>query len=358
MAPANQTGIFYANAPAMPVGTFPSEYRKRMLSGVDRRFTILFAGLMLAFGTLVGILSFVKPSTVVSEKDVLKMQARYAQLVLNEPKPQPKVEAVKAERAVEGTATETSKEEVKVDRAKETFVEKEKRREASVEQRKATREAISKKISSAGIFAAITATKGRGGMGGGGSGPGGMSDLLGAADGVSSLDGISVSKGTFATRNVSTEELKARKAGGGGAGGGEVDVGIEARKVGRAQVAQIASNAAVSITSEPAEVKGDEGQVSTSKACIQRVITRESTRIKRVFEDWLKRDPQLGGRIKVKFTIMPGGSVSNVSVAQSTTNNEAFDQNIVRYIQRWDFSSCSPTSPLEIEFPFAFEGQS
>jgi TonB family protein len=357
MASVNQSGIFYIDAATQgPLSSFPKEYRKRILSGIDRRFSVLFASLAVLFSTIVILLSFLAPPKVDSERQVRQMQERYAQLVLNQPVKPPEKPKEVAKVEQKGTATESNagKEEAKVDRAKETFVDKQKRKEATVQQRRQQREAMSKQIASAGLFAAITSTRGRGGMGGGGPGPGGMSDLLGAADAVSSLDGISVSRGTFATRNVTSEELKARKANPGERG----EVGIQTASVGRADVGRIASAASVNITSEPPEIKGDETQVSTNRACIMRVIQREQSRIKRVYEDWLKRDPTLAGRIKVKFTILAGGAVSDAAVAQSTTNNPGFDANIVRYVQRWDFSSCSVTSPMPIEVPFVFEGQS
>jgi TonB family protein len=80
--------------------------------------------------------------------------------------------------------------------------------------------------------------------------------------------------------------------------------------------------------------------------------------LKRVYEDWLKRDPTLNGRLTFKFTILPTGSVSSVVIVKSTTNNQDFDETIMRYIKRWQFPEVSNGSPVEVVYPFIFEGLS
>jgi TonB family protein len=85
-------------------------------------------------------------------------------------------------------------------------------------------------------------------------------------------------------------------------------------------------------------------------------VTRETQRLKRVYEDWLKRDPQLSGNLTVKFTILPTGAVSNVSIVKSSTNNGDFDDAILRYIKRWQFPAVEGAGPVEVVYPFVFEG--
>jgi TonB family protein len=346
-----QTGIFFVNAAGQaPLTAFPREYQRRLLGTLDRHFMTIFGVCALVLGGTTLLLSLRDVPDTASEKEILRIQERYAQLVLNQPKPKP-VEEEKTETVSEGpkkkAVEEEKEEEVEVDREKETFVEKQKRKETTKLDRIRKREEIQQQVQSSGIFAAITATSG------GGSGvSSNVSDLLGATDAVSGLGDISVSKGTFATRKVDAADLKTKR------GERTSGVGIEKKDVCKAAVTQIASTGSVNITSEPPKIKGDEKMVMTSKACINRIIVRQRARLKRVYENWLKRDPQLAGRIKISFTILPSGAVSNVSVPQSTTNNASFDRNIVRYVQRWDFSACAISEPTEIEVPFAFEGAS
>ena len=182
-------------------------------------------------------------------------------------------------------------------------------------------------------------------------------DLLGTATdyGLGDLSNLNVTKGSFATR-------KADAAAAGGTerkGSRTTDVGIEKQSVGKAEVAQVASAANVNITSAPPEITGESStHADRSQAAIGRVVQREAQRLKRVFEDWLKRDPALSGRLTVKFTILPSGAVSNVSVVKTTMNNPEFDETILRYIKRWQFPEVSGGTPVEVVYPFVFEGQS
>lgn len=346
--PPQQTGIFFMNAGAQtPLKAFPKEYRKRLFAGIDRTFSILLISCAIVAGTVTFLMSMRELSEVPSEKEILKIQERYAQLVLNQPKPkpEPEVEQVQQEAEETGPQEEEQEEEETVDREEETFVERQERKKSTQEERRKRRKEIAKQVKSTGIFAAITSSGGAGGT------SSDASDLLGATDAAGDLSDISVSKGSFATRKGTAEELKRR-------GKRTSGVGIKKETVGRTEVKQIASAGDVKLSSEPPKIKGDQAQVSTSKACIQRVINRERRRLKRVYENWLKRDPQLGGRIKISFTILPSGGVSSVSVLSTSTGNSSFDRNIVRYIKRWSFTACKPASPLEIDLPFVFEGQS
>ena len=105
---------------------------------------------------------------------------------------------------------------------------------------------------------------------------------------------------------------------------------IEKDNIGKTSVTQVASAASVNITSQKPEVTGESSShADRSQAAIGRVVSRETQRLKRVYEDWLKRDPTLSGRLSVKFVILPSGSVSNVSIAKTTTGNSDFDEAIL-----------------------------
>jgi TonB family protein len=344
-----RTGIFYLQ-PGAPAGTsaFPADLRARMASRLEGRFVMLFAGLLFVIGGLVFALSLRKTTDVISDKQIMRIQERYASIVLNQPKP--KVEE-KPKAGPTGTQQTADKgEKPKVDRSKESVADRTKRFQATREDRARTLAKIGKEVQSAGIFAAITAASGSGGRSAGG---GGMTDLLGATDVMNGLANVTASGGGgFVSKN----NVDVGSLGNGPRGNRTSGVGIEVAAVGKAGSQQIASAGDVNMSSEPATVS-DESAVKGGLACINSVITRERSRVKRVYETWLKRDPKLAGRIKVKFTILPTGAVSNASVMQSTTGNSAFDENVIRYIARWDFAQCAPGTAIEVEVPFVFEGQ-
>jgi TonB family protein len=364
MAASNQTGIFFATAQSgVALKGFPRECRRTFLSRYDPHFSLILLGfLVVAFGTM-WILSHQKFSETVSDKQIIQIQERYAQLVLN--KPMPPKEEVKPnlpEKAAKPTAAETATpkgpavpetNKPAVDREKETFVEKEVRKESTRQERQAERAAVAAQVQSSGIFAAITAASASGGNSASAGGGAGVSDLLGASEGVADLNSVKISKGVFAAKKMeSTGPLSSR------AGARTSDVNIEKQAIRTAEGAQIASSATVSISSEAPKITGNENNNSPerSAASIVRIISRETNRLIRVFENWLKRDPGLHGQIRVRFTIKPDGSVVNVAVVKSTTNNSDFDQIILRYIERWMFPPVASGGDIEIEQPFVFEG--
>jgi len=327
---------------------------------MDPGFLYLLIGCAVIVGGLALGLSFIPVKETVSDKEILRIQERYAQLVLNQPKPKVTKEKKLAEeeagareaaarKAKEEAAKKAAEEEAaKKAKKEESFEDKQRRREETRRQREAKREMVKQQVRASGIFAAITSTaaSGRGG------GTEAVSDLLSAAGGVGNLGGIDVSKGTFATRNVGAADVSQPR------GQRTSGVGIEKSSVGTADAGRIASAAEVRITTQPPEMKSESGGAVASKSCIQNVITRESHRIKRVYENWLKRDPSLAGQMKVRFMITSSGTVSDASVVTSSTGNGEFDDNILRYIKRWDFSGCGVGESIEIVFPFVFSGTS
>lgn len=345
--------LLASSSGALPGGAnFSKEFRNGLLGRFDRKFSIMLLICCAVVFTSVGILSLRKPPATMSEKEITQIQERYARLVLNQPeaKIEPTVAEVKtplAEKEAPPQKEEAKKEEVKVDREKETFAEKKVRRESGSEQRRQVREENARQIQSAGIFAALTTT-------GSGAGGGSTSDLLGQAGlGVTNIGDISLSKGTFAAKNVDPAELVAKK------GERTTDVGIQKQAIERTAVTTVASNATVNVTTQAPEVTGESASLAErSQSAIQSVVSRESRRLKRLYEEWLKRDPALSGRLTVKFVILPSGGVSNVSVVKSTTNNSDFDDMVIRYIKRWQFPAVEGSGPVEVVYPFVFEGQS
>ncbi len=352
---ADSGGIVFSQTAAVAQASafFPKEFRQGFFGRFDSRFSLLVLICMVVCFTSVGVLSLRKPPEIVSEKEITKIQQRYARLVLNQPESavRPKVAEV-TERITDAKRKEKieeKKEEVKIDREKETFVEKKKRQEAGIEKRRLAREQAARQIQSAGIFAAITAA---GGSGGGKFSS--ASDLLGTAGlGVTDLGELKLTKGTFVSRNVDASEVIARRE------SRTEGVDVRREEIGRTTVTKVASNIEVNITTAPPEVSGASASLQErSQAAIQSVVNRESRRLKRLYEEWLKRDPTLTGRLTIKFVILPSGAVANVTVVKSTTGNSEFDEMVIRYIKRWEFPAVEGAGAVEVVYPFVFEGHS
>ena len=356
MMAKEQGGIVFAQpAGIASAGTlFSGELHRGVFGRFDRRFGfIVFVCMAVAF-TVFGVLSMRKPPLEVSDSEISRIQERYARLVLNQPKPaivEPKPLDKVPDQIAPAQARavpEEKKEEVVIDRDKETFIEKRQRQESGSETRRQVREQVAREVAAAGIFAAITASASSSGS------SNSTSDLLGAASlGAVELGNIPLSKGAFASRNVDAAELIARRE------ARTDNVVIERETVGKAVVAAVASNVQVNITTALPEVSGESSSLQErSQSAIQKTVSSESRRLKRLYEEWLKRDPALSGRLTVKFVILPSGAVSNVSAVKSTTGNAEFDEMVLRYIRRWQFPAVEGAGPVEVVYPFVFEGLS
>ena len=340
MAAKNQTGIFYVDAPTDAVAkVFPKQFSNSLFSQLDRKFlTILSISGAILF-TIFFILSLRPLPEKMSEKEILKIQERYAKLVLNKPVKKKEVKEVEVKKS----GSEKAEEKVKVDRKNESVEARTERKAATSVQRQQKRAAISKQIASTGIFAAITAS-------GGGGGGDAVNDLLGDADGIGDLANVDLSGGSFATQNVDAATLKARR------GARATSVGIKKGSVGAASGGAVKKRGTVSITSAAPKLSGESaGTGSRTQSAINKVVTRQQSRLKKVYETMLKRDPELGGKIKIKFTIQPDGSVTNVSIVMSTTGNSTFDNRVLSYVKRWKFTPASG-GPVEVIYPFVFSG--
>jgi TonB family protein len=361
-----QTGAIQFNQAGTPgVGLFPRQYRRTLASRLDRNFVIIFGSLLVVCGATVWVLSHrnAPSERVASDKEITRIQERYAQLVLNQPKPREvaplpteKIAPVKREAVPEADASEPKTESRKIDRANETYVDRAVRREASQMARSAVREQVAQQVRSSGIFAAITASGS--GMGAG-SAMGGesaaVSDLLGTVGGEGGVDlgSVTISKGAFATKNVDAATVLASRK----AGPASAIKDITPQAVQRVENTQLASTGEVTITTQAPQISNDNATTGErSYDAINRAVNRYTVRLKRVYETWLKQDPALAGKVTIKFTIMPDGSVTNCTLVSSTSGNSEFDQNIMRYIGRWTFTPASDSGPVEVVYPFVFEG--
>ncbi len=73
------------------------------------------------------------------------------------------------------------------------------------------------------------------------------------------------------------------------------------------------------------------------------VVFGHSAAIQYCYERELQRNPDLKGKISVRFTILPDGTVSSPAIISSTLENERVERCILSRISRWDdFGSIDP----------------
>ncbi|MBN1983951.1 MAG: TonB family protein [Chitinivibrionales bacterium] len=354
MAQVQQTGIFFGATATVSLGDFPRQLRGGFTRHLDRRFLVILSSVAVVIVASVGFSAFRSIPETVTNEQILKVQERYATLVLNQPKKQVTETIQKMQLPPKATPLPQKKEDMAkkesapVDRKNESMVERTQRKEATVAQRKQVRQEIQKQVQTSGIFAAITATS---------SGSGRRSttsavDLLSSTVGVDDFSTVAVSgKGSFVKRETQQALVSQPR--------GEKTTGVTIAKeqVGTAEQKQIASSGSVSITSEAPQVSGQSaGKAFRSQADINQVVLEQQGRLKKIYEAMLKRDPSLKGKLLIRFTILVDGTVAEVSIVSSTTNNQTFDQRIVSFVERWKFPAVAEAGPVEVVFPFVFTG--
>lgn len=76
---------------------------------------------------------------------------------------------------------------------------------------------------------------------------------------------------------------------------------------------------------------------------ITRIIMSHNRAIQDCYKQTLKRYPKIKGKIVIRFSITPDGTVSHVNIINSTINDDKIKQCILGRVKRWnDFGYCDP----------------
>jgi TonB family protein len=81
---------------------------------------------------------------------------------------------------------------------------------------------------------------------------------------------------------------------------------------------------------------------------------RDSHAIRACYDAELAHDPTLSGLLRVQFTVLDNGRVSNVFVHESTVSSELAGC-VVAIIHALHFSPGAQCGPTTFRFPFIFE---
>lgn len=92
----------------------------------------------------------------------------------------------------------------------------------------------------------------------------------------------------------------------------------------------------VVINESPLIEGGNSGIAGRNQGDIQGVVLRHNKSIQYCYERQLKRNPNLRGKIVVRFTITPQGSVTDVKIVSSDLNNRKVEQCVINRIRRWN----------------------
>ena len=91
------------------------------------------------------------------------------------------------------------------------------------------------------------------------------------------------------------------------------------------------------------------------KDVIMKVIKRHQNEIKFCYEQELQKNPALGGKVAVAWTIDPAGGVSEANVSESSIGNANVESCIVQRIRRWKFPEPAGGGVVNVTFPWIFK---
>jgi TonB family protein len=106
---------------------------------------------------------------------------------------------------------------------------------------------------------------------------------------------------------------------------------------------------------QPSPPVVDDGTANPAE--LARVVRQGMAAIRACYERALKRDPRLAGKLVVRFTITPAGTVSLVEVEDDSLGDAEVARCLREVFRRWRFPP--PTGgPAEVSFPFVFQPSS
>jgi outer membrane biosynthesis protein TonB len=324
---------FVVPAPEAPRPVLPPEARQHRFQTLDRLFVTI-----LAISLSVNVAGYVALANTPSREDVTleEIPDRFAKLLIPERKPEPP-------RPVEERKAEPTPEPVKAEEPKKAEPKKAES-EAKVAEDKAARAAeVRKAVQSKGILRVLGAL-------GPGTATGAVADVFGTGGGFGDVASALSGAGGVA---IATDPSAggARKGGGGGgaatigdlatSGGGKVALGAksEARVSGR-------------VAAEDAEIDSpdiDQGKLGS-------FVRARINSIKTCYENALKRNPSLKGKIRIRFTILETGGLADIVVLENSMGSPEVATCIASFMRSWR-TPFHPAGTVSVEYPFVFTAQ-
>jgi outer membrane biosynthesis protein TonB len=106
----------------------------------------------------------------------------------------------------------------------------------------------------------------------------------------------------------------------------------------------------VGVLEEESDVQG-----GLAREVIARVIAENIGHIRYCYERQLSANPELYGKVLVKFTIGAAGSVDAQSIGTSTLNNANVEGCILRRVSGWKFPKPAGGTSVLVSYPFLFK---
>lgn len=328
---------------------FPKKFERRLIDSIDMRFAIIWLVTFLIHFSTVLYFSIHPINTQINKSEIKKIQAQYANLIL-------KKEIVEERRDVKSAALKENELDKNADQdseEKDAAGENEnKSSEAKVTLDKSSHKSRNNKygsnqktgqpsqtrnsgeVSSIGLLGLLTGSPKN-------SQGEGVADILGDAadmqgnlkEALSNINGIK-KPGDADRAGDSGNRSRAMKGTRTGSEGGIDHLIADRDRANSKNIKRQGTLIEADFSAVNKEKGGSTGGRDPDE--ISEVVNRHSAAVQSCYQREVKRNPDLKGKIVVRFTITPEGKVNKVELISSTLNNSRVERCVISRIRRWD----------------------
>ena len=90
---------------------------------------------------------------------------------------------------------------------------------------------------------------------------------------------------------------------------------------------------------------------------VRQKISKDLPKINRCYESALRYEPELAGKVSVRFAVVRTGYVKGVQVLENTTGNDTVERCVARVVSAIRFPRRRTGKSLRFTFPFVFAPQ-
>jgi len=112
----------------------------------------------------------------------------------------------------------------------------------------------------------------------------------------------------------------------------------------------------VSVERTTSIIESDEAVGQRDEESLIAVVTANMGRITYIYNKYLKRDPQLQGKISLDISIAASGRITKIDVAEDTVLNREFLNELLNAVRRWRFDPID-RGIVMVNYPFVFYKQ-
>lgn len=136
---------------------------------------------------------------------------------------------------------------------------------------------------------------------------------------------------------------------------GRVRAYLERMPCARRTTILVALAVALAVSSASATTHAAYGKVNAN--IVRQKIRNDLPKINRCYESALRYEPELAGKVKVRFAVVRKGHVQAIQVLENTTGHAGVERCVTRVVNNIKFPTRRSGKPLSFTFPFIFAPQ-